>query len=430
MNLYPLSDYQIYDLTSKVVALLAGTYLLMLVVRRLSVSSSGLAIGAPIAAAFIVRLLAANGLDQTPIAAQLRGGDEGTFLSRAQDIAEQGIASSLSLDALTTELHTFLFSLFARVLDPPPDMMLRIVMITLAVTGIAFLATTVYELAGAKAARLAAWIVALEPTNVFFSGILHKEPFMFLAEGLLVYGGARVWKRADLRGLAPLAAGCLIAIATRPYVGWFFVAAAAAVVLHASAIHRRADRSAALAAAAVLLACVFVPVAWQKSSSDKLEELQLSQNANVTNENANLSLERVDYSTRGAVVLNLPQRIRDVVLRPYPWQLDNTSQRLGLLGTIVMLVGLILLGQALVQNRTEIMRRAGPLVYPVLFVLAAYALSAGNAGTAFRYRTHVVAIMLCLLVALRQQQAEERVRDDDARRVPAIGPLPNMRPAA
>jgi hypothetical protein len=103
---------------------------------------------------------------------------------------------------------------------------------------------------------------------------------------------------------------------------------------------------------------------------------------------------------------------------------------LGLLGTLVMLVGLFLLAQALLQNRRAIMSRAGPLVYPVLFVLAAYALSAGNAGTAYRYRTHVVAIMLCLLVALRQQQAEERVEAQEARRSAALKPVAQIRPAA
>ena len=38
-----------------------------------------------------------------------------------------------------------------------------------------------------------------------------------------------------------------------------------------------------------------------------------------------------------------------------------------------------------------------------LFLLVAYSLSAGNAGTAFRYRIHVVGILMCFLLVLRQQ---------------------------
>ena len=426
-----LSDDQVYYIGVELIALLVGGYLLALLVRRLNASRAGLAVGSAIGAAFALRLLAAAGLEQTSIAGDLRGGDELLFLSNASVIAEfHGIGSEPSTDALTSEFHTFFFSLVKRMLDPAPPFMLRILVIAVAVAGIAFLAAGVWELAGPKAATLAAWIVALEPTHVFFSGILHKEPFMFLAEGLLVFGGARIWKRGDLSALVPLVLGCLLAIVTRPYVGWFFVAAAAAVVLHASIRRRRTDRSLALLAAAVLLAGVFVPVAWDKSSSERLGELQASQDANASDEDANLSLEAVDYSTRFDVIVNLPKRIRDVVLRPYPWQQENTSQRLGVLGTLVMLTSLLLLTSAMIRNRSAVMQRAGPLIYPALFALVAYSLSAGNAGTAFRYRTHVVALMLCVLVTLREQRSEARARRSKMRPAPGFRALARTGPAS
>ena len=71
-------------------------------------------------------------------------------------------------------------------------MMERIELISLALVGLALMATAVYELAGPKAATIAAWILAIEPTNVFFSGIIHKEPLMFLAED------PRVRRRQDV----------------------------------------------------------------------------------------------------------------------------------------------------------------------------------------------------------------------------------------
>ena len=45
-------------------------------------------------------------------------------------------------------------------------------------------------------------------------------------------------------------------------------------------------------------------------------------------------------------------------------------------------------------------KRAGPLIYLGFFLLCAYAPSTGNAGTGFRYRTHLVAIAICIVVAL------------------------------
>jgi len=402
------SDDQIYSTECQLLGLMAGGFLIAYVVTKVSRSRPGLAIGQAIAAAFLVRIFAAIGLEQTPVAAELRGGDELTFLARARDIADLSVTSERSVTALTDQFHTFLFSLHYRVLEDVPEMMLRFEFISLAVVGVALLSAAVYELAGAKAALIAAWLLALEPTGVFFSGLIHKEPLMFLCEGMVVFGGAVLWKRGDLRALIPMVVGCLIATATRPYVGWFLATAAAVVALHASLRRGSGSRSLALSVVVLALMAAFVPTVWQATSAENLQELQVSQDANAADDDANLSLEEVNYSSRGKVIVNLPQRIRDVIFKPYPWQVANTSQQLGVVGTLVMFVGLLLLIGALLQNGGAVMRRAAPLVYPALLLLVAYSLSAGNAGTAFRYRTHIVGLMLCLLLVLRQQRSEGR----------------------
>ena len=408
------TDNQLYEVEASLIGLLAGAFLVAFVVARLRRSRPGLAIGYAIGAALGIRVLAAVGLEQTPLAPELRGGDEVTFLGRAKDLATTSIGSEDSLDALTDQFHTFFFSLHYRLLDVVPEMMLRFELISLAVVGIALLSAAVYELAGPRPALIVAWMLALEPTGAFFSGILHKEPFMFLAEGMVAFGGAVLWKRGDQRALVPMVLGCLMATATRPYVGWFLAAAAVAIVLHASLRRGSPSRSLVLTMTMIGLIAAFVPLVWAASSDDKLAELQASQDANTSNESANLSLEHVDYSTRDKLIVNLPARIKDVVLRPYPWQLENTSQQLGLLGTLVAFVGLLLVIAAMFQNGGAVMRRAGPLVYPAVFLLVAYSLSAGNAGTAFRYRTHFVAMLLCLLLVLRQQRAEVQAAEAGA----------------
>ncbi len=425
-----VTDSGIYTAECQLIALLAGGFLLALVVTRLHRSRPGLAIGWAIATAFGVRIVAAFGLDQTPIAGELRGGDELLFLEQGQDLGAGAISSEASVDALTEKLHIFFLSLNFRALDDAPEMMLRFEVIALAVVGLALLSAAVYELAGAKPALIAAWLLALEPTGVFFSGLLHKEPFMFLAEGLVVFGGAVLWKRGDGRALIPMVIGCLIATATRPYVGWFLASAAAVVVLHASLRRGSASRSLALSVVMLGLIAAFVPVVWGATSHENLQELQASQDANAKDDDANLALEEVNYSSRGKLVTNLPQRVRDVILRPYPWQVANTSQQLGVIGTLVMFVGLVLLTAAIVQNGGAVMRRAGPFVYTALFLLVAYSLSAGNAGTAFRYRTHVVGILLCLLLVLRQQRSEALARTGRAPGSGALSPLPRTRVTA
>jgi hypothetical protein len=210
--------------------------------------------------------------------------------------------------------------------------------------------------------------------------------------------------------------GCLIAVATRPYAGWFLIAAGAAITLHAGLRSRRgAGHPLVLVAIVVLFAAIAAPTVFEASTERGLfVRLQESQDANAADLEANLSLERVDFSTRGAIAVNLPVRVRDVLFRPYPWQFGNRSQQVALIGSLFSLTLFALLARQLWFNRGQIMARAGPLVYIGLMLLIAYSLSAGNAGTAFRYRTQVVAIAVCLLVVLtvvqKRQGAPKRSR--------------------
>jgi hypothetical protein len=288
--------------------------------------------------------------------------------------------------------------------------------------GLTLLATAVYDLAGARAARIAAWVLALEPTNVFFSGLLHKESLMLLAAGLIAYGGAGLWSRATLTSVIPMLAGGAVGMATRNYAGTFLVAAAAATTLHSSlrAPARQSLAGVTLLVMAVLLVGGAGPRV-VRGSDQQLEKLQVAVDANATDTSANLRLERVDVSSRSAAIKNLPVRIRDVILRPYPWEVKNASQRLGLLGTLFLLVGIGYLIQAVVRSRGAIVSRAGPLVYLLAFETAAYGLAAGNAGTAFRYRTHLVAVGICLVVVLRERYRQEQ---EAAARVETAPPAP------
>jgi hypothetical protein len=425
-----LTDTDLYEALCVTIALFVACYMLIWLVRRLRRSREGLDIGRQIAVAFALRLVGAIALGQLAIARDLRGGDELTFLRHAKELAALPLGGPDSLDALTSELHTFLFSLHFRVLDgTPPDLLLRVEMITFATIGLALLSVGVYELAGARAARLAAWFLALEPANVFFSSLLHKEPLMYLAEGLVVFGGAVLWKRGNLTALFPMIAGCLIAMATRPYVGWFLTGAAAAVVLHASLTRQRGLRSLALTCTCAVLAVAFIPVVWDQSSAEKLADLQASQEANATNSGANLSFERVDYSTRENLIVNLPKRIKDVIVRPYIWQTQNTSQQLGAIGTLVVLTCLALLAIAIARNRRQIMDTAGPLVYPAAFMLVAYAISAGNAGTAYRYRTHLVGLAISLVLVLLAHRRQEQEGPARVPLRPGLGPVNRTRTA-
>lgn len=400
-----MSESTLYDLECVLIALIAGAIMVRVVVMRLQRSLPDLDIKRQVLVAFGVRIVAALLVSGTSYAAQLRGGDEYTFISRAKSLSSWDLFSTGTINGLTKQFHVEVFSLNYRYFERVPDMMLRAEVIAFAVCGLALLAAAVHILAGRRAAMITAWILALEPANVFFSGILHKEPFMLMAEGMVAYGGAKLWKTGRFTALIPMAAGCLIATATRPYVGWFLAAGAAAVAIHA-AIRLRSRASFALISVVLALGVGFFPAVWNASSSTKLKNLQVSQDANAADTQSNLSLERVDYSTRGKIIVNLPKRVLDIATKPYPWQVGNTSQQLGVLGTMTLFLGFVALLSTLFKDARRIMSRAGPLIYPLLFLLVAYSISAGNAGTAFRYRTHLVAFLFALVCTLRETRAQ------------------------
>lgn len=397
-----MSDTGLRHLESIVLtSLLAGSALWWLL-RHLKRQRPDLAIGNAIAAAVGLRVVAAGAVALTGVASTLRGGDETGFLIDAAKLNAGPLDSNLAFHDLIRNLHTWVFAIQERVLSSP-TFALRITQIAISVAGIVLVSVAVHDLAGPRAGRIAAWLIALEPTNMFFGGLLHKEALMFLAEGLVIYGATQIWVRGRVTGLVAGTIGCLIAVATRPYAGWFLAVGLGITAFHAALRPGwRGTREAIVLVVAVLaVAVAFAPTIWNASSHRNLTNgLQSSQNANTT-DNSNLKLERVDFSSRSAIVTNLPKRLFDITFKPYPWQVSNISQRLGLIGTLIVLATFYFLLSAIALRAGRVFSRAGPLLYVGALVFCGYALSAGNAGTAFRYRTHVVVIAIAAVVALR-----------------------------
>src|SRR5262249_53286427 len=317
---------------------------------------------------------------------------------------------------------------------------MRIIQVGIALTGIILILAAVYDLAGGRAARLAAWLLALEPASLFFNSGLLKEPNMELAAGLVGFGGTMIWRRLDVRGILICAVGGAIAVETRAYAGWFLVAAAVLLLLHAAL--RSLDRplrAMPLIYAVAIAIFVATPFLLQQSSKKSLHKRHLSQDANANAigtgtsgaNSDNLKLEQVNFSSRGALVANLPQRIRDLILEPYPWRLGDASQRVGAIGTLFAYAILLLLVRYAWLSRGQIFPRAAPLLYPLLFLLVAYSLSVGNAGTGFRYRAHLVTLAVGAMVIVREGVLVQRARSrTKVPEVAAPGPLASTRVAS
>jgi hypothetical protein len=395
--------------------LLVGLVILFLV-RKLAASRPDFRVGAPLTVAFGLRLIAIAGISATGLEAALRGGDETTYLDLASILSRTPLGRGF-LPHGAYQLQTVVFASELKLGFLTVGAM-RIIQVGIALTGVILVLAAVYDLAGGRAARLTAWMLAFEPGSLFFNSGLLKEPNMELAAGLVVFGGTMIWRRLDVRGVLICGLGGLIAVETRTYAGWFLVASAVLLLLHAAlrGLDRPMRATPAIIGVAVI-AFVATPAVLQASSKKNLQSLQVSQNANASGAGGstgggangdNLKLEQVDFSSRGAILSNLPKRIRDLILQPYPWRLGDMSQRVGAIGTLFAYAILVLLLLYAWLSRGHVFPRAAPLLYPLLFLMVAYALSVGNAGTGFRYRTHLVTLAVAAMTVLREHVLAER----------------------
>ena len=434
----------LYDIECVVLAVLTVGVCPALALRRLRRTRPELSVGTAVFVGLGVRLAAVAGVGATGLSSSLRGYDEARFVGEARDIAASGFDSGLWLPSESHRLHEIVFAIQIKLADFP-EAALRVTQIGIAMLGIVLVLAAVHDLAGPRAATVGSWVLALEPAGIFFNSVLHREPLLVLASGLVVFGGSKIWAKLEFRGIALLGLGCTIAITTRPYAGWFLITGGLLLILHASLRQLGSrGRSVPLVYAVAIVVAMAMPAVLHLTSQNSLEQnLQAPQDAN-TSANAerggansnNLSLERVDFSTRSDLLRNLPRRVRDVVLRPYPWQVQNTSQRLGAIGTIVVLVALFLLVRYARRTRGQILAISAPILYPGLALLVAYALSVGNAGTGFRYRTHLVLLGLAVLIVLREHAlrgeaaAAERASDTPVAGAAALGVrTPRLRPS-
>jgi hypothetical protein len=392
------------------VILFVGVVLLF-AITRLRRQRPGFSIGKIILIAFAIRLLSIVAINATGLGASLRGGDETTFLDYAQVLAAQPLGHGDWPHGIY-QLQTVVFALEIKLGFINVSGM-RVTQVGISLLGFIFMLAATYDMAGPRAARFAAWFLAFDPSSIFFNTEIHKEALLELAAGICAFGGVWMWKRLDIRGLFIFAIGCLIAVETRSYAGWFLACGCALLSVHAALRNStRKGTAMTIVYAVVIAAMVAGPTLLSATSGSNLKRLQISQAANASGNGGpgtdNLALEDVDVSSRGAVVTSLPTKIRELILEPYPWELHDSSQLFGALGTLVAYLILVLLIRYAWISRGEIFGRAGPLLYPLLFELVAYSVTVGNAGTGFRYRSHLVTLGICTMAILRESARERR----------------------
>lgn len=387
------SDLSLYHIGCSILVAVLALSGLTFLAGRLERRRPGLRLQRAMLTAFLLRTALAAALEvASSTGRRLRGPDDAGFIHRAHSLGAGPVPSISWASHLVGDLSTALLAVQVKVLSDPGDLSLRITEIAFAVAGLLFLAAAVYDLAGPRASHFAVWLGAIEPSSVFFSSMIDKESLALLGEGLLALGGARAWRKIDSGAIGLICAGCAVVYAVRFYAGEFLLLAGICVVVSAGIRRLPAHRRiwvGALTTGAVILGVTLFAVS--PPGRTGLQQLQNLQEAPAPG--SHLQLEPVNFSTVSGVISGVPLRVRDFLFKPYPWQQQDLSQKLGALPTLLawLLIGLILLSLAI--HPRAWLRHAPPLAFPVLFVTLCYALSTANSGTGFRHRVHLLFLL-------------------------------------
>ena len=182
-----MSDTTLRRAEGLILIVVLVSYVLAYVVRRLRRRRPEFNIGKPLIVGLALRLMAVAAINASSLQSQLRGGDEDTFLGLARILATTPWGRGFRPHG-PFQLQTDVFAAQIKLADLSPTA-LRVTQIGIAMLGLVLILAAVHDLAAPRAARLAAWLLVLEPASIFFNSGLSKEPLMELATGMVVLGG-------------------------------------------------------------------------------------------------------------------------------------------------------------------------------------------------------------------------------------------------
>ena len=253
--------------------------------------------------------------------------------------------------------------------------------------------------------RMAALLLFLCPSIVFWTSTLGKDALMLLAIGLVAYGVAR---RFDVIGWVTVLTGLSSASLIRPHIG-----AALAISLFATFLIADVSSGRAIIGLKWLLLPVFLAtcvgiVSYSRSSL----ELNSVEDAHEMSEHS-YAYNQIGGSAFGegeSVEARLAQAPL-LMFRPFPWEVSNLTAALACCESLLLLLFAF-------RRRTGLFRlllkaRSAPLV---VFILCFFAIlstilsiSISNFGLLARQRVAVLPLILMLLVTSKSSSARRAV---------------------
>lgn len=249
------------------------------------------------------------------------------------------------------------------------------------------------------------YLIAFFPGILFWSSILGKEPVVFLAIALYVFGTISWHVHGRYRYLIPVAAGIFLALMVRVWLGPIMVMPLLLLFL-------RSSRNVALKIFLVLLTCVLLAVSAKPmlqrfeiaALEDVLGAADKTTQGFVNTAGGSTQDLAVDLTSPTGALKFLPKAAFTALFRPLPGEVMNPF---GLLAGMESAILVFLLFRAI--RRTRLRELNEPLVlWSVSFILI-WALingivSSANFGVAVRYKLQILPVLLGVLVYLSRKR--------------------------
>lgn len=279
------------------------------------------------------------------------------------------------------------------------------------------------RLFGRRAARASLPLLVLLPGFlVWTSQLLREAPIVaFLALGTCL--AVRLSERFTPGRLAMLGLTIAILFTLRANVAYVF---GAGLLVGLALGGRHLIAGAATAAAMAGLVAVIVlggglgESGYQRSATADLKQVNTVRSNLANTANSGVAREADVSTTRGSLAY-LPIGVPQLLLGPFPWQVGNFRQGLGLLEAMTVWWLVPAFCRGLRRSRRAIGRRSSLLIAPAIGITVVLALLIGNIGTLVRERLQVL-VLLVPLIALGWSKVHDEVPEEQAARARPVVP--------
>ena len=258
-----------------------------------------------------------------------------------------------------------------------------------------------------RADRRVLYVLAFVPSSLFWSSILGKDPIVLLGVALYTYGFVAWYRARQLRYVAVLLFGVLLAAAMRLWLAPILLAPlwVVAVRLAPGPIRRAAWLAAggAVVLFGMKLVRQYTTLASLQEVMDTADALARALAMGGSGEEPPRPLTSV-----GSVVTFLPLGLFTALFRPLPGEVPNPF---GLMAGVENVALLLFAGFAALRARLRDF--LDPVVLWAVALLGAWGslyafLSYSNLGSAARFKLQILPVLLLLLLYLARRRTPER----------------------